>query len=285
MPLQITGKARVAGVMGWPVAHSRSPRLHGHWLDRYGIDGAYVPLPVPPGRIVEALHGLAALGFVGCNITIPHKEAAFAALDRYDDNALRLQAVNTIVVDSQGRLYGSNSDGFGFLENLKQGVPTFAVDRGPAVVLGAGGSAAAVAFALLDAGAPELRIVNRTPAKAEALAGRIGPRARVHPWAERTRALDGARLLVNATSLGMSGQPALDLDLSRLAGDAVVSDIVYVPLETELLRQARARGNSVVEGIGMLLHQARPGFKAWFGREPEVDDGLRRHMLRDLSAP
>lgn len=283
----ITARARVAGVMGWPVSHSRSPRLHGWWLERYGIDGAYVPMAVPPERIADAVRALPALGFRGANVTVPHKEAVIAALDHVDGPARRIGAVNTIVVREDGTLEGRNTDGFGFIENLRAGAPDWSAAAGPAVVLGAGGAARAVLAALLEAGAPEIRLVNRTRARAERLASELAPGSasegggpiRTVDWDERAAVLDGAALLVNTTTRGMAGEPPLDLDLSGLPLAALVTDIVYVPLMTGLLRAARARGNPVVDGLGMLLHQARPGFEAWFGRAPEVTDELRRFVL------
>ncbi len=277
----LTGRSRLAGVMGWPVAHSRSPRLHGFWLRRYGIDGAYVPLAVRPERLEAAVRGLAALGFAGANATLPHKEALLGLVDRVSGEARRIGAVNTLVIDAEGRIEGRNTDAYGFLENLRAGAG-WNPAAGPAVVLGAGGAARAVLVALLDAGAPEVRLVNRTPARAEALAAAVGGAVRVHPWREAARAMAGAGLLVNATTLGMAGQPALDLDLAPLPVEAVVNDIVYVPLETPLLAAARRRGNRVVDGLGMLLHQARPGFAAWFGRDPEVTPELRAFIEQGL---
>lgn len=273
----VTGKAKVAGVMGWPVGHSRSPRLHGYWLERYAIDGAYVPLPVTPENLAPAVRGLAALGFAGANLTIPHKEAVMPLLDAVDETARRIGAVNTIVVGPDGELAGSNTDAYGFIENLRAGAPAWRAVSGPAVIIGAGGAAKAVAVALADAGVPDIRIVNRTEARARALAEAIG--ASTVAWEARRAALDGAALVVNASALGMTGQPPLDLDLSPLPESAVVNDIVYAPLETPLLAAARARGNPVVDGIGMLLHQGRPGFRAWFGVDPAVDDALRDHVL------
>jgi shikimate dehydrogenase len=275
----LTGKARVAGVLGWPVGHSKSPRLHGHWLERYRIDGAYIPLPVAPEHFVAALRALARLGFAGANVTLPHKEAALAAVDRADALARRIGAVNTVVVAPDGTLDGSNTDGF--IENLRQNASGFDASFGPAVVLGAGGAARAVVAALADAGAPEIRVVNRSALRAERLIEALGGPCRLVPWAERAAALDGAALLVNATTLGMTGQAALDLPLDRLPTGAVVNDIVYVPLETALLAAARRRGNKTVDGIGMLLHQARPGFRAWFGVDPEVTPALRGFVLAD----
>ena len=209
--MKITGKARVAGVMGWPVGHSRSPLLHGHWLAHHGVDGAYVPLPVAPQSLGRALAALPALGFVGVNLTIPHKETALAHLGCIDAAARRIGAVNTVVVAEDGTLEGSNTDGFGFLANLQATAPSWRADSGPAAVIGAGGAARAVCAALLDAGAPEIRIVNRTGARAAALADHMGPGCATVDWAARAVALDGASLLVNTTSLGMAGQPALDL--------------------------------------------------------------------------
>ncbi|MGH6954195.1 MAG: shikimate dehydrogenase [Alphaproteobacteria bacterium] len=278
-----SGKARLAGVMGWPIAHSRSPLLHGHWLERYGIDGAYVPLAVRPSDLRVALRALPALGIAGVNVTVPHKEAALGHLDGLDEIARRLGAVNTVVVAQDGRLEGRNSDGFGFMANLRDKAPAWRADAGPAVMLGAGGAARAIGFALVAAGVPELRIANRTPARAAALARDLGVQCRVLDWSARAEALADAALLVNATSLGMAGQAALELDLERLATDAVVDDIVYAPLETELLEAARARGNVVVDGLGMLLHQARPAFRAFFGVDPEVTAELRRVMEESLA--
>jgi len=276
-----SGKARVAGVFGWPVGHSKSPRLHGYWLDRYKIDGAYIPLPVAPENFIEALRALPRLGFAGANVTLPHKEAALAAVDRADPHARRIGAVNTIVTAPDGTLDGSNTDGYGFLENLRQGAPGFDAAAGPAVVLGAGGAARALIAALIDAGAPEIRVVNRTPERAEKLIEALGGPCRMVPWAERAAALDGAALLVNATRLGMAGQGPLDLPLDGLPKSALVNDIVYAPLETPLLKSAKARGNRTVDGLGMLLHQARPGFRAWFGVDPEVTPALRAFVLAD----
>lgn len=275
----LSGRSRIAGVMGWPVAHSRSPRLHGYWLRTYGIDGAYIPLPVRPEQLAAALRALPILGFAGVNVTVPHKEAALAAVDRSDPAARRVGAVNTVVVAADGTLDGRNSDGFGFMENLRAGVPGWSARSGPAVILGAGGAARAVAAALLDGGVPEIRIMNRTIERAERLSEDIGGPFRVYGWADRAAALDDAALLVNTTTLGMSGQPPLELALDRLPTTAVVNDIVYSPLETALLVAAKARGNRTVDGLGMLLHQARPGFAAWFGVEPEVTPELRRFVL------
>ena len=277
----LTGKAKLAGVMGWPVGHSKSPRLHGWWLERYGIDGAYLPLPVKPDDLEVALRALAKLGFAGCNLTIPHKEAAMTICDRLDPLAERIGAVNTVIVEPDGSLLGSNSDAFGFIENLKAGAPDWRADSGPAVILGAGGAARALIVGLLDAGAPEIRLVNRSFHRAESLAEIFEPSVEALEWESRNEALAGAALLVNATSLGMTGQPALEIALDALPESALVTDIVYNPLETPLLAAARVRGNPAVDGLGMLLHQARPGFASWFGREPEVTAELRAFVLGD----
>lgn len=268
----------LAGVMGWPVAHSRSPMLHNHWIRQYGLDGAYVLLPVAPGRLEAALRGLPALGFAGCNITIPHKIDAMALVERVDPIARRIGAINTIVVEADGTLTGRNNDGFGYLQSLRDARPSWRADAGPAVVIGAGGGARAVVVSLAEAGAPEIRIVNRTTARAEALARDVGPVAKALAWSARHDALAGAALVVNTTNQGMHGNPPLDLDLSALPPDALVSDIVYIPLETPLLRAARERGNATVNGLGMLLNQARPAFQAWFGVLPEITADLRRSI-------
>ena len=276
--MSLSGKARLAGVMGWPVEHSLSPRLHGYWLEQHGIDGAYVPLAVAPNDLPTALTALPALGFRGVNLTLPHKEQALDLCQEVDDLARRIGAVNTIVV-RDGGLFGSNSDAFGFLENLKEGAPDWRAEAAPAVVLGAGGASRAVVVALADAGVPEVRLVNRTRERAEALATALGGALSVYDWDRREAALAEAGLLVNTTTLGMAGQPPLDLDLGALPVEAVVTDIVYTPLMTPLLQAARTRGNPLVDGLGMLLHQARPGFEAWFGVRPEVTPGLRDFVL------
>ena len=279
--MTLSGKAAVAGVMGWPVSHSRSPRLHGFWLEAYGIDGAYVPLAVRPERFETALRGLAALGMRGCNVTLPHKEATLALADHADDVARRIGAANTVVVREDGALAVTNTDAFGFIENLEARAPGWPSDR-PAVLLGAGGASRAVIVALLDAGVPQVRIANRTLERAQALADTFGPAVLPVAWEERAAALDGAGLLVNGTQLGMAGQAPLEMTLDGLAGDGVVYDLVYVPLQTDLLRAAAARHLRCVDGLGMLLHQARPGFAAWFGREPEVTGALYAHIAEGL---
>jgi shikimate dehydrogenase len=275
------GLPPIAGVIGWPVGHSLSPRLHRYWLSHYRIAGHYLPFPVPREAVSGALEGLRALGLAGVNVTVPHKESVIPHLDRVEPAAERIGAVNTIVVDDDRRLLGRNTDVFGFMAALAQAQPDFDATAGPAVVLGAGGAARGVVAALVDAGCPAIRLVNRTRAKAERLAADL--RGPVEPvaWEQRDAAMEGAALLVNATSLGMKGQPPLEFRLDALPPEAVVDDIVYVPLETELLAAARKRGNPTADGLGMLLHQARPAFEAFFGRDPEVTDALRRHVLAE----
>jgi shikimate dehydrogenase len=277
--MNIAGTTKVAGVMGWPVAHSLSPRLHGFWLSEYGIDGAYVPFAVPSDRLFEAVRALPALGLAGVNLTIPHKEAAMALVDAVDAAARRIGAINCIVVDAGGKLTGSNSDGYGFIESVREGAPGWQASGGACVVLGAGGAARAICVALLDAGAEEVRIINRTAERAEKLAADFGSSLVTIPWSDRQEALSGAALLVNATSLGMTNQPDLDIELGNLPTDAIVADIVYAPLETGLLSEAKQRGNPAVDGLGMLLHQARPAFASWFGIDPAVTPALRSHVL------
>jgi shikimate dehydrogenase len=261
----ITGRARLAGVVGFPVAHSRSPVLHNFWLARHGIDGAYVPLRVAPEEFAAALRGLRAAGFAGLNVTVPHKEAAFAACDFVDESAARAGAVNTIVFSNDG-VHGSNTDGYGFMANLAaHGVRA----QGAALLLGAGGAARAIAAALLASGM-QVSLCNRTRGRAEALAQAL-PGLTVLDWDAAPEALHDKSLLVNTTSLGMQGQEALVLDLSSAPAGLAVADIVYAPRQTGLLAAAQARGLLAVPGLGMLLHQAVPGFAAWFGVTPVVD--------------
>ena len=266
----------LAGVMGWPVAHSRSPLIHNYWLQKHGLAGSYVQLAVQPDQLATALSGLAALGFKGCNVTIPHKVEALKLVHELDSNATRVGAVNTVVVQPDGSLKGINTDGFGYIQSLLDAQPDWRADAGPAVVLGAGGAARAVVLALSDRGAKEILLINRTPDKAEAMAAEFGAPVKAVPWEQRHAALGGAALLVNTTSQGMHDNPPLDIDLSALPTHALVSDIIYAPLETPLLLAAKARGNPTVGGLGMLLNQARPAFEAWFGVLPEVTPELRR---------
>jgi shikimate dehydrogenase len=241
---------------------------------------------VQPGNLARTLRALPALGFRGCNLTIPHKQAALAVMDRVDPLASRIGAMNTVVVAADGSLEGSNTDVFGFRENLREGAPDWRSDAGAAVVLGAGGAARAVVAALSEAGVVEVRLVNRTVDRAAALARDLAQpetRISVHPWEARERVLSEAGILVNTTSLGMDKEPPLELDLATLPWEAVVVDIVYVPLETALMTRARQRGNRVVDGLGMLLHQGRPGFEAWFGAAVQVTPALRAAMLATLA--
>ncbi len=269
----------LAGVMGWPVSHSRSPILHNHWIGELGLRGAYVLLPVQPEQLETALRALPVLGFAGCNLTIPHKVAALSIVNRLDSVAQRIGAVNTVVVEPDGTLTGHNTDAFGFIQSLLDAQPDWRADRGPITVIGAGGAARAILAGLLDQGATEIRLVNRSSDKATEMALEFGSLVRAVSWSERSEALRGASLLVNTTNQGMHGQEALDLELDALPTAALVCDIIYVPLETPLLLKARQRGNPTVNGLGMLIHQARPGFKAWFGAMPQPSAALMDKVL------
>ena len=264
----------LAGVMGWPVAHTRSPAIHNHWIATHGLKGAYVQLPVQPAHLEAAMRGLPALGFAGCNITVPHKVNAMALMDEVHPAARHIEAINTVVVREDGSLLGLNTDGMGYVQSLRDADPLWRADMGPALVVGAGGAARAMVVALLDEGVPELRITNRSPEKAQAFRDAFGDRVTVVPWSERNAAMAGVSLLVNTTTQGMHGQAELDVVLDELPADAMVSDAVYVPLETPLLTAARRKGNRTVNGLGMLLNQARPGFNAWFGVMPEITPAL-----------
>jgi shikimate dehydrogenase len=275
---------RVAGLIGWPVSQSRSPMLHGHWLAEHGIPGAYVPLPVAPGRLAEALRGVVALGFAGANVTVPHKEEAARLVDRVDPVGQRMGAINLIVVEPDGTLSGYNKDGYGFIESLREGQPDWRGDAGPAVVLGAGGGARSVVVSLLEEGAPSVRLLNRTRARAEQLKAEFGGPIEVIDWEARDAALSGAALLVNTTTQGMTGQKPLEISLDALPATALVCDIVYNPLVPPLLAAARARGNPIVGGLGMLLHQARPAFEKWFGVLPAVTPELRAKIEATIGA-
>jgi len=266
---------RLAGVMGWPIAHSRSPKIHNHWLAQHGLEGCYVPLAVAPDKLGAALRALVPLGFSGCNLTIPHKEKALALVDRVEPFAQRIGAINCVVVEADGSLTGKNYDAFGFISSLKASAPRWRAEDAPAAVIGAGGGARAVVAGLVDAGVPEVRVFNRTLARAQALAQDLGAPVKACPWEERHAGLQGAGLVVNTTSLGMIGQLPLDLDLSSLPSGAIVADIVYAPLETPMLAAARRVGLVTVDGLGMLLHQARPAFRDWFGVMPEATPALR----------
>jgi shikimate dehydrogenase len=265
---------KLAGVMGWPVAHSRSPVIHNHWIAEHGLRGAYVLLPVQPQHLESALRSLPVLGFAGCNLTIPHKVDAVRLMDRLEPLAARIGAVNTVVVNADGSLTGRNTDAFGFIQSLRDAQTGWRAEDGPAVVVGAGGAARAVIAGLIDAGTPEIRLANRSGAKAHDMAQEFGQSVRAVSWDARHDALDGAALLVNTTNQGMHGEAPLDLRLDCLPVEALVADIIYVPQETPLLTVARYRGNRTVNGLGMLLNQARPAFEAWFGVMPSLSAAL-----------
>ncbi len=269
----------MAGVMGWPVTHSRSPIIHNHWIRQHGLQGAYGLFPVQPDRIEDAIRGLRALGMAGCNVTIPHKVNAMKMMDVVDPLARRMGAINTIVVTPEGALHGFNNDGFGYIQSLRDAKPDWRADAGPATVLGAGGAARAVVLSLLDQGATEIRLVNRTKSKAQALCDEFGAGVQAFDWSERHEALNGIALLVNTTNQGMHGEPELELQLNQLPLTALVSDAIYIPLETALLRHARLRGNATVNGLGMLLNQARPAFQAWFGVMPDITPALHQAIM------
>ena len=271
-----------ACVIGWPVEHSRSPLIHRYWLKRYGIDGAYEKEAVEPKDLTRFLGSLEAHGYAGANVTLPHKEAALRLAAVADEAARTIGAANTLWLDQAGRLTASNTDAYGFMTNLNAEAPNWYREGRPVMVLGAGGAARAILHGLLAEGATRILLANRTLDRAEVLARAFGPSVIVVDWKDRNRALAGCGLLVNATSLGMTGKENLDIDLEALPADAVVADIVYSPLETELLAAARSRGNRTVDGLGMLLHQAVPGFERWFGVRPEVTPELRAHVAASL---
>ncbi len=284
----ISGKAKIAGVIGWPIRHSLSPRLHGYWLDQYNIDGSFIPLPVEPSDLGTIIPALPRMGFHGVNVTLPHKETVMAHLDHIHETARRIGAVNTIIFDQDGQSTGHNTDGFGFTENILQTLIHWDFPQGPVVVLGAGGASRAICVALLDAGVPEIRLLNRTHERARVLASEInnvcgrgdsGGTITVVDWDRRSECLGDVAMVVNTTTLGMTGKPPLEIDISGLPEQACVTDIVYAPLKTALLVQAEQCGCAIVDGLGMLLHQARPGFEAWFGPTPQVTEDLRRHVL------
>jgi shikimate dehydrogenase len=272
----------LAGVMGWPVMHSRSPLMHNYWFRQHKLAGTYVPLAIQPEGLAAALRALNPLGFAGVNLTIPHKRQALAVVDEVDAVAKRIGAISCVVVRPDGSLTGTNNDWFGFIHNLKQEQPGWRADAGPVVVLGAGGGSRAVCYGLMQEGAQEIRLVNRTFARAKGLADEFGGPLKALPWDERHDALEGAALVVNATSQGMVGQPALDLRLDRLSKTALAADIIYIPLETPFLAAAQQRGNRTANGLGMLLHQGRPAWKMWFGIEPVVTAELRLLMEQSI---
>ena len=271
-----TQKFVLAGVMGSPVAHSRSPVIHNHWIAQYHLKGSYVLLPVEPANLHDALRGLKALGFAGCNVTIPHKVEAMKAMDWLHPVAKQMGAINTIVVQPDGALHGFNNDGYGYIQCIKDAKPDWRADTGPITVLGAGGAARAIVLSLINEGAKEIRLINRTQEKAQALADEFGSSVKVLNWSERNNALSNIAMLVNTTNQGMHGQPDLDIRLDDLPASALVSDAIYIPLETPLLVAAKGRGNKTVNGLGMLLNQARPAFEAWYGVLPEITPELHK---------
>lgn len=272
----------MAGVMGWPVMHSRSPMMHNYWMDQQGLDGTYVPLEVKPGTLDAALRAMHPLGFSGCNLTIPHKLDAMSIVDEVDDVAKKIGAISCVVVREDGSLFGTNNDWLGFTGNLKQSYPDWRSDAGPVAVIGSGGGGRAVCYALLQLGVPEIRLVNRTPEEPHAIVRDFGGPIHTFPWAERHDILDGVTMAVNVTSQGMDGQPALDIDLEKLPPSALAADIIYTPLETPFLAAARMRGNDTLNGLGMLLHQGIPAWKMWFDVEPTVTSELRSLMENSI---
>jgi shikimate dehydrogenase len=278
-----TGKTPRACVIGWPVAHSRSPLIHRFWLERLKLAGTYELAAVAPSDFAAFLLGLAAQGFVGGNVTLPHKQMAFVLCDAVTETAARLKAVNTLWIET-GKLWGDNTDTTGFLGALDQDAPAWDANPGSALVLGAGGASRAIVHALQSRGVRRIFLANRTRDRAAEIAGDFGPLVEVVDFRDLPQVMEGAGLLVNTTSLGMRGQPPLSLDLTPLPAHAVVSDIVYVPLETSLIKAAKARGLRTVSGIGMLLHQAVPGFERWFGLRPSVTGELRGLVEADILA-
>jgi shikimate dehydrogenase len=277
----MTAEPKLAAVIGWPVRQSVSPVLHAHWLKKHGIKGAYVALPIEPANFGRCVAALPLMSFAGASITVPHKEAAFALASSLDEDSRATGAVNTLVFQGYA-IAGMNTDVRGFAASLSETLGADAARKGAAAVLGAGGAARAIVLALQRAGSPEIRLVNRTPGRSDALARSAGGAIRVVPWGDWKSALSDAALLVNTTSLGMAGKPPLDIALDGLPRHAAVADIVYNPLETGLLRSAKARGHRTMDGLGMLMHQAVPAFAAWFGVTPEVTHELRAELERAL---
>lgn len=272
-------KIPLVAVLGSPVAHSKSPLLHGFWLKQFGIQGHYVPIDVMAADLEQVLQTLPKMGFVGANVTLPHKEKILSIADQISDRAALIGAANTLVFQPDGKLYADNTDGYGFIENIRQHAPDWQAKNGPALVLGAGGAARAIVSALLEAGAPEVRISNRTRARADQIKSDFGGRVGVVDWVKAGAEIEYAHTLVNTTSLGMTGKSALTVSLDKLNPETLVTDIVYSPLDTELLKAARSKGCRVVDGLGMLIHQAVPGFQRWFGQKPVVDQEIRDILL------
>jgi shikimate dehydrogenase len=275
-------KFLLAGVMGWPVMHSRSPLMHNYWFKQHNLAGTYVPLAIEPTGLASALGALPALGFAGCNLTIPHKQAAMKIVDEVDALAKNIGAISCVIVRSDGSLAGTNNDCYGFIHNIRQELPSWRADSGPIVVVGAGGGSRAVCYGLAQEGAREIRLVNRSFDRAKKIGEEFGPPLTALPWEQRDDALEDAVMVVNTTSQGMVGQSPLDIRLDKLPKHAVAADIIYTPLETQFLAAARERGNATVNGLGMLLHQGRPAWKAWFGIEPEVTAELRALMEKSI---
>ncbi|MGJ8615930.1 MAG: shikimate dehydrogenase [Sulfitobacter sp.] len=273
-------KIPLAGVIGTPIAHSKSPQLHGHWLKTYGIAGHYVPIDVAPEDLADVIRMLPKMGFVGVNITIPHKEAVLSIADLVTDRAILIGAANTLIFRKDGKIHADNTDGYGFLENLKTGAPGWQPKAGPAAILGAGGAARAVIASLLDAGVPEIFLSNRTRVRAEKLKSDFGSRVRVFDWVQAGNMIDHASLVVNTTSLGMIGKGEMRVPLDGLRPGTIVTDLVYTPLKTHFLETAEQMGCVTVDGLGMLIHQAVPGFERWFGTRPTVDRATRAAALR-----
>ena len=272
----------LAGVMGWPVMHSRSPMLHNYWFKQHDLAGTYLPLAIRPEGLAAALRALHPLGFAGCNLTIPHKQEAMKIVDEVDALARSIGAISCVVVRSDGSLAGTNNDCYGFIQAVKKEQPGWRADSGPIVVIGAGGGSRAVCYGLAQEGAKEIRLVNRTLDRAKGIAEEFGDPIKALPWEQRHDALEDAAMVVNATSCGMVGQGALDIRLDKLPKTALAADIIYIPLETPFLAAARKRGNHTVNGLGMLLNQGRPAWKAWFGIEPEVTAELRAMVERTI---
>lgn len=273
-------KIPLAGVIGHPVAHSKSPKLHGHWLQSFGIPGHYIPIDIAPDDLQDTLRMMPKMGFVGANVTIPHKERIMDIADQVTDRATLIGAANTLIFLEDGKILADNTDGYGFIQNLRQGAPDWDPTIGPAVVLGAGGAARAVIASLLDVGVPEIVLSNRTRVRAEQLRDDFGARIKVVEWVQAGNVMEVGATVVNTTSLGMTGKPELRVPLDGLRKEAVVTDLVYTPLMTNFLETAHAKGCTTVDGLGMLLHQAVPGFERWFGPRPEVTNEIRRVMLR-----
>lgn len=272
-------KIPLAGVIGAPISHSRSPSLHGHWLKKYGIQGHYIPMHIDRPDLKEAVLNLPKLGFVGINVTIPYKEEVLEIADLVTDRASLIGAANTLIFRKDGKIHADNTDGYGFIENLREGAPNWQPKLGPAAVIGAGGASRAIIASLLEVGVPEILLTNRTKNRSEALRSEFGQKVTVVDWVQAGNILEDATTVINTTSLGMTGSAEFRIPLDGLRKGTVVSDLVYTPLRTKFLEEAEAMGCQTVDGLGMLLHQAVPGFERWFGVRPEVDDELRQVVL------